>query len=109
MFRQWAGLLLIGSLLLAADYFSGYSIARASSDPVALTVQVYSITSNPSGRVVKTSIGVFYIGKSGDAIHEASGRKRYGYWEQNGSVVVVYIEREIYAFPLVGFVGHEYN
>ena len=64
------------------------------------SIQVYSMTVNRHGRILKTSVGTFYLGRSGDAIHQVSGRKRYGYWHSNGERIRIYIADDIYTFYL---------
>ena len=97
-------------LLSAIALFSISTPALASKETLTLNklsiensnknrnVEVYSITTNRHGRILRTSVGTFYLGKSGDAIHQVSRNKRYGYW--NGSIrkVRVYIDDNVYTF-----------
>lgn len=66
----------------------------------AYSIQIYSTSFNQHGGIVNTSVGKFYLGKSGDAIHEVSGYKRYGFWESNNSVVIIHIAEDVYRFYL---------
>ncbi len=49
---------------------------------------------------MRTSVGTFYVGRSGDAIHQAGGRKRYGYWEEINGTTYIYIGGNVYSFRL---------
>ncbi len=72
---------------------------QSASSHIVEEISVYSLTYNRHGRVAKTSVGTFYIGKSGDVILRASsGRKFYGYWEQKSSTTYVYIGDDVYYF-----------
>lgn len=62
--------------------------------------KAYSVVTNKHGIVIKTSIGIFYLGNNQDAIHEASGYRRYGYWEANNYLIRIYISDEVYTFYL---------
>ncbi len=44
-------------------------------------ITVYSITRNRHGRIIRTSVGTFYLGKSKDVAYETGQGKIYGYWE----------------------------
>jgi hypothetical protein len=75
---------------LTFAYFFNNNISLAQN-----SFKAYSVVTNPHGIVIKTSIGVFYLGNNKDAIHEASGYRRYGYWEANSYRVRIYISDEI--------------
>jgi hypothetical protein len=63
-------------------------------------IQVYKVEYNQHGRILRTSAGLFYIGRSGDAVLEISKRRSYGYWEQIDSLLYVYIGDVVYQFTL---------
>jgi hypothetical protein len=64
------------------------------------SVNIYSVSYNQHGRVVRTSVGTFYVGRSGDAIHQAGGRRRYGYWNESNGITYIYIGDNVYSFQL---------
>ncbi|WP_330203377.1 hypothetical protein [Cyanobacterium sp. Dongsha4] len=63
---------------------------------------LYNITYNKHGRVLNTSEGTFYVGRSGDAIRSVSGKKIYGYWKESNGLLSIYIGDRIYNFNLGG-------
>ena len=76
---------LITVMLTSLISFSSVSIVNnqsAKADHLDQDITVYSVTQNRHGRIIRTSVGKFYLGKSEDAIYEGSGRKIYGYWEE---------------------------
>ena len=76
------------------------AVTLNTSNAQAYDITIYSVSHNRSGRVIKTSVGKFYVGKSGDVIHEASSYRRYGFWRQEYSVLRLYIDDNIYKFYL---------
>lgn len=42
--------------------------------------KVYTVEGNQHGLVIETSLGTFYIGKSGDAIRQVNKQRYYGSW-----------------------------
>jgi len=75
-------------------------VASSASRVQAYDINVYSISNNQNGRVIKTSVGKFYVGNSGDVIHEVSGYRNYGFWRQEYSLLRIYVNDSIYKFYL---------
>ncbi len=79
MLKQFTTIML--SSLISLSSVNLVNLQPAYADHLSQDITVYSITKNQHGRILKTSVGTFYLGKSEDAIHEVSGRKSYGYWK----------------------------
>lgn len=96
---------IISILLISIFSFSGaLAIALIPIQPAVshhdTRITIYSWNYNRHGRIVRTSVGTFYIGKSGDAILKSGGHKHYGYWESRGGTIYVYIGTTTYYFNL---------
>ena len=61
--------------------FSIINNQSASANHLNQYITVYSITRNRHGRIIKTSVGTFYLGKSQDVVYETGQGRIYGYWE----------------------------
>ncbi|MDV3002486.1 MAG: hypothetical protein N5P05_004141 (plasmid) [Chroococcopsis gigantea SAG 12.99] len=93
-------LFLLPAILSILISFQIATLAYQEGEGATFRTRVFSITSNANGRILRTSEGIFYIGRSGDAIRDVNGYKRYGYWEQEGSTLKVYIDDMMYEFQL---------
>lgn len=67
--------------------------------------RVYSAENNQHGSIIRTSVGTFYIGKSGDAIRQVNKQRYYGYWKKtfytdDSAKLVVYIQDRTYLFDI---------
>jgi hypothetical protein len=77
------------------------SISAIAPEPAqSYPIKIFSRSNNRHGRIIRTSVGIFYIGKSGDAMLNSSGYKSYGYWVQSGPYLTVYIDDDVYSFTL---------
>ena len=75
-------------ILTSLISFSSVSIVNhqsAKANHLNEYITVYSVTRNRHGRIVRTSVGTFYLGKSEDVVYETSRGKIYGYWEYRSS------------------------
>lgn len=59
---------------------------------------------------MRTSLGIFYIGKSGDAIRQVNKQRYYGYWRkkyvgEDGLILYVNIQNRTYTFDLYAEYG----
>lgn len=71
----------------------GYKFSLTYNRP-----QLYSVTFNRHGKVLKTSVGIFYLGNSNDVIYDCNGRKKYGYWEGSDDWVAIFVDNNVYQF-----------
>jgi hypothetical protein len=78
--------------------------------------EVYNVERNRHGLVIRSSDGIFYIGRSRDAIRQVNKQRYYGYWTYDGQCYnedahnvcyFVNINNTIYIFVLDTF-GRDY-
>lgn len=87
--------------VILASLISFGSVGVINPQPAqADHIHLYKLEYNQHGRILRTSVGLFYIGRSGDAIREVSGRRTHGYWEQSDSMLYVFIGDTMYYFSL---------
>ncbi|MGK7897812.1 MAG: hypothetical protein AB4372_30400 [Xenococcus sp. (in: cyanobacteria)] len=73
------------TVLIISSSVSIVNQQSAKANHLNQSITIYSVTINRHGRILRTSVGTFYLGKSGDVIYETSGGKIYGYWEYRSS------------------------
>jgi hypothetical protein len=67
--------------------------------------KAYNFETNRHGMIIRTFLGIFYLGKSKDAIREVNKKRYYGSWKKNytsdhTAEVYVYIGNRTYIFDM---------